>query len=295
MIVCVDVGATNIKSALLAESDRGVPSLVDGPFQVPTDADGGRRSVCAAFERAVSLCLRDGVTSVAVCSAGDVDPKRAVITYATQNLPGMTGFDFREFIDAKFGLPSCALNDAQAALLGEMQYGAGRDYRDRRVVMLTLGSGVGGGYYAEGRLVSDSSNDYARYGHLCLQDNGIRCTCGKKGCIEVYLSGRALHRDAKIAGVEEDLFLRFGRGSAAHVAFVGEFRQRLAASLRLIYEKSPFDLCLLGGGVADWMGDNFSSVVNGVGYTVRRAELGNCAGMYGAMAFALQGGGDLYE
>ena len=82
-----------------------------------------------------------------------------------------------------------------------------------RVVMLTLGSGVGGGYYANGEIVSNKENDYGRFGHICLEENGRECTCGKRGCIEMYLSGRAIHRDADKMGIDgADIFRKYLAG-----------------------------------------------------------------------------------
>ena len=211
-----------------------------------------------------------------------MDPERARITYATENLPGMTGFDFARYAE-KYRLPVSAINDAHAALLGELYDGSGRAYLGQRVAMLTLGSGVGGAYAVGGRIASTPENGYARFGHICLAPDGIPCTCGKIGCAEMYLSGRAIHRDAETLGIDgDDLFLRYLADDPATVSFIGQYRERLFALLGRVREVAPFDVCLIGGGVADWMGDAFLGITGGYDVPVVRASLGNRAGLYGA-------------
>jgi glucokinase len=197
----------------------------------------------------------------------------------------MIGFDFAEFCKNEFNLPARAINDAHAALLGEMAYGVGKEYQDKRVAMLTLGSGVGGGYYADGNIVATPENDYGRFGHICLEKDGRECTCGKRGCIEMYLSGRAIHRDAEKMGIDgPDIFEKYANGEEKNVEFVERLRKDLKTSLDLVMAVSPFDVCIIGGGVADWMGDSFFSITENLGYEIIRASLGNSAGMYGAYA-----------
>ena len=110
---------------------------------MPTDADKGKQGIIAALKRATELYLDNDVTEVAMSSAGNIDSEAKTITYATDNLPGMTGFDYGKFFAENYGLNVTVLNDAHAALLAEVYYGAAAHYTDRRVAMLTLGSGVG--------------------------------------------------------------------------------------------------------------------------------------------------------
>ena len=277
------MGATEIKVAPITEKENEI--LVGKTERFPTNASLGKEGIVNALYNAISSLYSDEVDGVAIASAGDIDTATSVITYATENLPGMIGFDFAEFCMTNFGLPARAINDAHAALLGEMVYGVGRDYLDKRVVMLTLGSGVGGGYFADGSIVANEGNDYGRFGHICLVENGRECTCGKFGCAEMYLSGRAIHRDADSMGIDgPDLFDKYSLGEAKNVEFVRIFRENLRITLDQVMEVRPFDVCIIGGGVADWMQEHFSSIMNDLGYSIVRASLGNSAGAYGAYA-----------
>lgn len=277
------MGATEIKVAPITENENEI--VVGKVNKFPTNASLGKEGIVKALRDAIASLYDANVDGVAIASAGDIDTNTSVITYATENLPGMIGFDFAELCHREFGLPAKAINDAHAALLGEMVYGIGKKYLDKRVVMLSFGSGVGGGYYANGEIVANEENDFGRFGHICLKENGIQCTCGKKGCIEMYLSGRAIHRDAAQMGIDgPDIFERYALGEKAYVAFVEKLRADLKASLDKVMAVSPFDVCIIGGGVADWMGAHFGSITGALGYEIVRAELGNSAGVYGAYA-----------
>ena len=283
MTICIDMGATEIKVAPITENENEI--VVGKVNKFPTNASLGKEGIVKALRDAIASLYDANVDGVAIASAGDIDTNTSVITYATENLPGMIGFDFAELCHREFGLPAKAINDAHAALLGEMVYGIGKKYLDKRVVMLSFGSGVGGGYYANGEIVANEENDFGRFGHICLKENGIQCTCGKKGCIEMYLSGRAIHRDAAQMGIDgPDIFERYALGEKAYVAFVEKLRADLKASLDKVMAVSPFDVCIIGGGVADWMGAHFGSITGALDYEIVRAELGNSAGVYGAYA-----------
>jgi len=277
------MGATEIKVAPIME--KGNEIVVGEVARFPTNASLGKEGIVKALRDAIASLYDKNTEGVAIASAGDIDTDTSVITYATENLPGMIGFDFSEFCNREFGLSAKAINDAHAALLGEMVYGIGRNYQDKRVVMLSLGSGVGGGYYADGEIVANEENDFGRFGHICLVENGVECTCGKKGCIEMYLSGRAIHRNAAAIGIDgPDIFEKYALGEEKHITFVEKLRADLKLSLSKVMAVSPFDVCIIGGGVADWMGAHFGSITGALGYEIVRAELGNSAGVYGAYA-----------
>ena len=277
------MGATEIKVAPITEKENEI--VVGKVERFPTNASLGKEGIVKALRDAIASLCDETAEGVAIASAGDIDTDTSVITYATENLPGMIGFDFAEMCRREFGLPAKAINDAHAALLGEMVYGIGKQYLDKRVVMLSFGSGVGGGYYANGEIVANEENDFGRFGHICLKENGIACTCGKKGCIEMYLSGRAIHRDAAQMGIDgPDIFDKYALGEKEYVAFVERLRADLKLSLEKVMTVSPFDVCMIGGGVADWMGEHFGSIMGDLGYEIVRAKLGNSAGVYGAYA-----------
>lgn len=277
------MGATEIKVAPMRKNENEY--LLGKTEKFPTNAALGKEGITDALARAIASLMEADVDGIAIASAGDIDTKTATITYATENLPGMIGFDFAAFCKENFHLSATAINDAHAALIGEMAYGAGKAYADLRVCMLTLGSGVGGGYFANGDIVSNKENDFGRFGHVCLEEGGRLCTCGRRGCTEMYLSGRAIHKDADAVGIDgPHIFDRYAEGKEANVQFVNTLRKNLQLTLDKIMQISPFDVCIIGGGVADWMGEHFSTIMADLGYPIIKASLGNNAGMVGAFA-----------
>lgn len=280
MKLCIDLGATNIKGATVQDG-----KLISRAF-VPCDHSCGVEGIARSLKSLIEILLTPEADAIAFASAGDIDEK-GVCTYATGNLEGFTGFDFVRFSKENFSRPAVALNDAYAALLGEMCYGAGVDLKDKRVAMLTLGSGVGGAYWSDGGLFNTPQNDNARFGHIPLYEGGLLCTCGRKGCVEQYLSGRALNRRAREAGIEQEQVLgEFSAGNKNALRVMTEYCADLERALCAVHAVSPFDVCILGGGVAEGLGDCFDFFASRLSYPVRLAKLGNTAGIMGAYAFA---------
>lgn len=288
MKICIDLGATNIKGALI---DDGV-LLQTAKF--PTDHSDGVRGIENALLRTVAALQPERADGISFSSAGDIDSERAVCVYATGNLEGFTGFDFAEFSRKNFHLPAFALNDGHAALLGEMKFGAGKEFVRDNVIMLTLGSGVGGAYWKDGALCANASNDYARFGHVLLKEGGIPCNCGRTGCIEQYLSGRAINRRASAAGIEEDIFKAYAHGDEKAAAVLDEIADDFTLSLEKIEKINAFEVCILGGGVAEAMQTCLDLFSKKTPKRLVLAELGNRAGMLGAYAFArIKQGGNI--
>lgn len=278
MKVCVDLGATNVKCGLVK---NGV--LVNSG-SVPTDTAHGLQGIVASLKGAIDAFMQEGVRAICISSAGKIDEKTGRVLYATENLPQYTGFDIRGWVWDTYRLPCVALNDGLAALLGEIALT--EEYAKKRMVMLTFGSGVGGAYAVNGEIKADESNDHAHFGHYVIVENGLPCNCGKRGCAEQYLSGRAINRQAAEKGIQKDeIFAKKAQGDRAAQEVFDGLKGYLLATLKEIEKTSPFDICLLGGGAVDGMKDTFHEFVSGLGYDVRRAKAGNAAGMLGAAYF----------
>ena len=280
MKLCIDLGATNVKSGLI---DNGIFIKT---ATTKTVTDRGLDGVISSVKRAIDGLMSPEVTEICISSAGTIDSERGVVVYATDNLPGYTGFDITGWVKRAYGLKSVAINDGYAALLGEIAINY--NYAEKKVIMLTLGSGVGGAYAVNGKIVAGEKNDFARFGHISLYPNGIKCNCGRTGCAERYLSGRAINALAGKYGIgENEVFNELKKGNKNAVSVVNEIRKNTALLLEKIYKDNPFDICIMGGGAVDGMGDSFDDIFGGLGYDVRRAKAGNNAGMLGAYYFSL--------
>ena len=188
LTIGVDVGGTKIAAgvvdelgALLATTRRETPA---------TDPE----MIEAQIQDAVTELRADhDVAAVGVAAAGFVNAVTGMVLFAP-NLAWRDeplGADLR----VRLGLPVTVENDANAAAWGEFRFGAASHVQD--MVLLTVGTGLGGGIVSEGRLLRGAGGLGAEVGHVRVVPDGIRCGCGNRGCWEQYASGSALEREAR--------------------------------------------------------------------------------------------------
>jgi glucokinase len=197
LVLGLDVGGTKVLGIAMAEDGSVV-----GESRWPTPR--GQSALMDTLEAvARDLCdaIRDGgeVTAVGVGAPGLVD--RDGVLRAAPNLPGVEQLPLRAELEVRLGLPVRADNDATCAAWGERQLGAARG-RDH-VVVVTLGTGIGGGIITEGRLYRGANGFAGEIGHMVVEPHGPLCPCGQRGCWERYASGSGLGnlaREAAYAG-----------------------------------------------------------------------------------------------
>ncbi|MFI8594806.1 ROK family glucokinase [Microbacterium sp. NPDC078428] len=186
LAVGIDIGGTKIAGGLVDEEGRILAQVrVDTPLTVP--------AIEAAVAQMIAHLSTDRDVRVAgVAAAGFIDRDRSTVYFA----PNIAWRDepLRARLESLTGLDVAIENDANAAGWAEYRFGAGEGRRD--VVMLTLGTGVGGAIVAGGELYRGGHGIGAELGHIRLVPGGRLCGCGQQGCLEVYGSGRALGREA---------------------------------------------------------------------------------------------------
>jgi glucokinase-like ROK family protein len=199
-VLGIDIGGTAIKAAIV--NDRGETSL---HARVPTLASGGRdviaKSMLDAVQQTLSAAEKQNIQAkqnikplaIGVASAGAIDSKHGTVFAATENLPGWAGFDLRGFLKQHTALPVFVENDAHAAALAELHYGAGRGLSN--FIAITLGTGVGGGIVLNKQLQRGQYGFAGTVGHQVIRVEGIPCNCGRHGCLEAYVSTVALVRE----------------------------------------------------------------------------------------------------
>jgi len=198
-VIGVDIGGTSIKAGLV--DPAGEVTLIT---QVPTQASGGREVIaaglCEAIEQILSDAKEQGVQpfGLGIASAGAIDAQDGSVFAATDNLPGWAGFQLRGFAQERFNLPTWVVNDAHAAVLAELHFGLGRNLSD--FVAITLGTGVGGGVVCGRKLLSGRHGFAGSIGHHVIREGGRECNCGRRGCLEAYVSTAALIREYKERG-----------------------------------------------------------------------------------------------
>jgi len=186
LTVGIDIGGTKIAGGVV---DAGGVIIEKLRVDTPTDT---RQLATAVVDMVRHLADRHDVGAVGVAAAGFISKDRSTIIHAPniawRNEP------LRDAIESPLGMPVTIENDANAAGWAEFRFGAGRGHSD--MVMLTLGTGVGGAVVLDGRLLQGGYGIGGELGHVRVERNGRLCGCGLRGCLEQYASGRALQREA---------------------------------------------------------------------------------------------------
>lgn len=189
--VGVDIGGMSIKAGVV---DRDGNILRKG--RVPTDVAGGSHKIINDIAGLVRSLIdpndRDFV-GIGIGCPGAINSATGTVDKA-YNL-NWTGVPLAEELARHINKPIKVSNDANVAALGETKYGVGRMYNN--TIMLTLGTGVGGGIVIDGKLYEGNESKGAELGHMVLVVDGEPCSCGRRGCMEAYCSASALIRDTK--------------------------------------------------------------------------------------------------
>lgn len=208
--VGIDIGGTKIAGGVVAEDGTILERM---RVVTPTDTDALAQAVADMVD---ALASRHEVHAVGVAAAGFIDRTRSVMLHSPnidwQNAP------LRAEFEARIGRPVTLENDANAAGWGEFRFGAGRGSAD--MVMVTLGTGVGGAVINDGVLLIGANGSGAELGHLRFVRGGRPCGCGQSGCLEQYASGRALQREiadiAEAGGIGAGLVAHRGTDGIVH-------------------------------------------------------------------------------
>ena len=187
----VDVGGTKVLGGVVDELGTVVKTA-----RRDTPREGGAALTQAIADVAKELMSDFTIDSVGVSAAGFVSSDRKTML-ATPNIAGLNGVDLDYQLTSLIGLPVVIENDANAAAWGEARFGAGRG--KRHMLMLTVGTGIGGGIVVNGELYRGAFGIAAEIGHIRVVTEGHLCGCGARGCFEQYGSGNALMRHAREA------------------------------------------------------------------------------------------------
>lgn len=283
----IDIGGTNLKLGLVDARGQLLASR-----SVPTPAEGGAEAVAGEVGRQARRLLEEqgaeDCRGAGLGVPGTVDSERGVVLYSNNLHWG--DVPLVELLRPYLPMPMEIANDADCAVLGETVAGAGMGRRN--VVMLTLGTGVGGGVVVNGELLRGCEP-----GHVAIVEKGERCTCGRRGCLECYASATALKREAERAvgrPVEpEETFAAAAAGDPALQAVAQAYIRRLGAGVVNLINLFRPELLLLGGGVSQ-QGEALLEPLRamarqecfggekGVLPEMGIAALGNRAGMIGA-------------
>lgn len=307
----IDLGGTNIKGALVSAEGEILKE-----HSIPTRVDLGPEAVAGRIGQVIAQLSigEDTVGGVGVGCPGTVDDASGIVRFAA-NL-NFVNFDLRSALRAHTALPIHLGNDANAAALGEALFGCGRGAES--TIVVTLGTGVGGGVVLDGKMLTGYTGAASELGHMVIRAGGEECTCGRRGCFEAYASATALIRETKRAmaahpesrmhaAAEENgavdgrtAFIAAQRGDAAAQAVVDRYLDDLACGVANIVNIFFPEVIALSGGVANQgdallvpLRERVRALSYGSRYAVRHTRIELCtlgyrAGVIGAALLAKQ-------
>ncbi|MEI8119355.1 MAG: ROK family glucokinase [Actinomycetes bacterium] len=191
LTIGIDVGGTKVLGGVVDESGKVLTTA-----RKDTPRQGGSALTQTIADVAKELLAQHSVSSVGVSAAGFVSSDRKTML-ATPNIADWNGVDLDGQLTKLIGLPVVIENDANAAAWGEAKFGAGKN--QDHMMMLTVGTGIGGGIVVNGALYRGAYGIAAEFGHMRVVPDGHICGCGARGCFEQYASGNALLRHAREA------------------------------------------------------------------------------------------------
>jgi len=308
--VGIDIGGMTVKGMIIDED--GVV-LAEGVIE--TGCEDGGDNMCNNIAKLIdemflSCKASRNFARVGVGCPGLIDSKEGVVVFAG-NL-GLKNYPLVDKLEGIIKMPVKITNDANAAALGEAKFGAGKEYSNS--ILITLGTGVGGGIVLDGKLFEGNKSAGAEIGHMVIERFGSLCTCGRRGCFEVYCSATALIK--KTREVMEDnpgsrMWEKYTSETATgRTAFdyydtdiaakevIDWYEKYLACGIANLANIFRPEVIMLGGGVSK-QGENLSVPVQklvdkelfgGTDFApvkVVTASLGSKAGAYGAAALAM--------
>lgn len=298
-VIGIDLGGTKINGGVVDETGNILEKVT-----IKTDGKSGKDGVLKDLKYLIrELVKKEEIEAIGLGPPGFINTKEGKVLSVGGNIPGWPGTNIREELSIEFSqIPIIIENDANVAAICEQWLGAGKNLES--FVMITLGTGVGGGIWTSKETIWNGSHfQGAEFGHSILYPNGKSCNCGQRGCVEKYISGSAIENNyfektkQRLKGV--DIFLQSTDDPICREV-VSEFTTDL--SVFLISIKNIFDPegIIIGGGVInsrdfwwDEVVEKFNSNCNNTGgVKILPAKYLNDSGLIGAAKLAFDYIGD---
>ena len=294
----VDLGGTNLRAAAVGRDGSLLQKVSES-----TPVSAGRDAVIAGIVESIETIRknlgRDSLAGVGVGIPGFILLDQGIVVGAP-NLPDFVNYPVRDEIERRLGTKVILENDANAAALGEKWMGAGRGVDD--LILLTLGTGIGGGIISAGKILRGALGMAGEIGHITVVPNGNPCGCGNTGCVEKYASATAVSAMAKMLHLGPDLsalevYELAKSGNERACSIFTTVGNALGIVLAGLINTFNFPLYLLGGGMtgawdmfepammAELGKRSFSFRTHPV--RIERGVLGGDAGLFGAARLPL--------
>ncbi|MDH5397904.1 MAG: ROK family protein [Cyclobacteriaceae bacterium] len=190
LVIGIDIGGTSTKFGLAARDGRVIYNS-----RISTTGHDSFETYFDILTGEIEQAIQSLGNEAEILGAGVGAPNGNIYTGTIENAPNLPWkyqLPIAKLLQDKFNIPAMLTNDANAAAIGEMVYGGAKGMRD--FVVITLGTGLGSGIVANGSVVYGHDGYAAEMGHVTVRNNGRQCACGKKGCLETYVSATGLKR-----------------------------------------------------------------------------------------------------
>lgn len=297
--VGIDIGGTKTAIALVNEKGETIEKEV-----IPTDtALSPEEMIGLMIDKVDELLTRsnftvEGIDGIGIGVPGPIDLNKGEVANAP-NLPKWKNTPIVPLFMERFNTKVVLANDANAAALGEKWLGAAKD--SQHFIYITISTGIGGGFFTDGKLFNGSKGNAAEVGHMVIEYGGPVCGCGQKGCFEAVASGTAIARDGSaIYGktlTTKEVFDLYKNGDPKMVPYVEDVFNKIGAGITSLVNLLEPEMVVLGGGVTNVGEPLFSAVANyvkkyaisvsGKQTRIVPSELSQDTGVMGAAALIL--------
>lgn len=249
----IDIGGTKINIAAVSNSGEIIELK-----KIDTPADNRKELLKTLIEN-ITIFKRKfkNIQGIGIATAGRVIFNKKKIAYTTDNLKDWDQSDLFNQLSEHFSTNIYLDNDVNAALLAEINNL--NDFRNENIIFITIGTGLGGALAIEGKIVRGNSGSAGEFGHMVLYPGGKNCNCGKKGCAEQYISGRAYQKRLREKFKENNITANKNTLSIARIEkeikkekglyyqVLKEMIKDLSILLENLKNAVDYDLCILGG------------------------------------------------
>lgn len=259
LVLGIDIGGTNLRGALV-----GRDGVLSRRSDTKSGAEAGISSVIENLLEFISEYEKYGPSAISVGIPGIVDSKRGILTQAP-NINDVDNFPFVKTLNESLGyreIPLYIDNDANCAAVGEFWAGAGKGCES--MIMMTLGTGLGGGLIFKGRLWRGSDGMAGEIGHMVVDPGGPLCSCGSRGCLESFVSSKALFRivnendilnpffnTLSYDDVPYELMKRAREGDTEAIAIWEDFGTYLGIGITSLVNLLNVEMIVVGGGISN--------------------------------------------
>lgn len=185
----VDIGGTSVKIGVVTSEGKLLKKDI-----IEINPKAEYEEIITPVKDWIQLFLKNefkrSINAIGIGTPGFIDKRTGVLVSGSENVPMLKKHATAKLLEDFTGIPAYQDNDGTCATAGELMFGKGQKYKD--FVMITLGTGIGGGLVLNGKIYRGSKGFAAEIGHMCLDPNGSWCNCGSRGCFEQYASGPAI-------------------------------------------------------------------------------------------------------